>query len=393
MFMGRGDRNGRKRPNAILHGAIQMTDTIPARWLAGASTRMRVLVVTSQFPIPGDLQRGRAVHQTVLELARMATVAVISPVAAYPLRLRPQSYIYHAAPEGLDAGVPTKYVTFPVLPLVSRPFNGWLCGRALESEVEDARPDVVLAYWLYPDAYGALAATRRLKIPLVAGARGSDLRTRDPLSRSMTRKVVREADRLLVVSRDLKRIAIVRDGASADRVIVIPNGCDSSIFRLSDRVAARNELGIPSEAALVLYVGRLVAEKGLRELLEGMAILRRSGEALRLAIVGDGPMRAEIERRAACHRIRLHCGPGSHGAARRFKMDGCCRRRGPAKLLRGPSQRVGGGLGVWSSFRRDACRRHCRDRGRIVFHSGSGPGSCGTCAGHSRGGESHLGRG
>jgi teichuronic acid biosynthesis glycosyltransferase TuaC len=259
---------------------------------------MRVLVVTSQFPIPGDLQRGRAIHQTVLELARMATVAVISPVAAYPLRLRPQSYIYHAAPEGLEAGVPTKYVTFPVLPLVSRPFNGWLCGRALQSEVEDARPDVVLAYWLYPDAYGALAVTRRLKIPLVAGARGSDLRTRDPLSRFMTRKVVRQADRLLVVSRDLKRIAIVRDGASADRVSVVPNGCDSSIFRLRDRFAARNELGIPSEASLVLYVGRLVAEKGLRELLEAMAILRRSGETLRLAIVGDGPMRAEIEQRA-----------------------------------------------------------------------------------------------
>ena len=132
---------------------------------------MRVLVVTSQFPIPGDLQRGRAVYQTVLQLAQIATVAVISPVAAYPLRLRPQSYTYHAAPEGLNAGVPTKYVTFSVLPLISRPFNGWLCARALESEIENAHPDVVLAYWLYPDAYGALTVTRRLKIPLVAGAR------------------------------------------------------------------------------------------------------------------------------------------------------------------------------------------------------------------------------
>jgi teichuronic acid biosynthesis glycosyltransferase TuaC len=259
---------------------------------------MRVLVVTSQFPIPGDLQRGRAVHETVLQLAQIATVAVISPVAAYPLRLRPQSYIYHAAPEGFDAGVTTKYVTYSVLPLISRPFNGWLCARALESEIESAHPDVVLAYWLYPDAYGALAVTRRLKIPLVAGARGSDLRVRDPISRRMTRSVVRDADRLLVVSRDLQRIAIARDGARADRVSVIPNGCDSKIFHLRDRIAARNELAIPPDAKLLLYVGRLVAEKGLRELLEAMAILRRSGETMRLAIVGDGPMRAEIERKA-----------------------------------------------------------------------------------------------
>ena len=255
---------------------------------------MQILVVTSQFPLPGDLQRGRGVYQTVSHLARIAGVSVLSPVASYPLGTRPRSYNYHAAPDGLDAGVPAKYVTFSVLPILSRPLNGWLCARAIQGEIENSRPDVILSYWLYPDAYGALAVARRLKLPLVAGARGSDLRARDPISRRMARKVVREADRLLVVSRDLERIATTRDGARADKVRVIPNGCDSQIFRLRDRLAARSELGVAPEATLLLFVGRLVPEKGLRELLEAMAILRRSREGIRLAIVGDGPMRAEI---------------------------------------------------------------------------------------------------
>lgn len=258
---------------------------------------MRVLLVTSQFPLPGDLQRGRPVYQTIQHLARIASVSVLSPVATYPMRIRPRSYIYHAAPEGLDAGVPVKYVTFPVLPVVSRPLNGWLCARALESEIAKAHPEVLLSYWLYPDAYGALAVARRLKIPMVAGARGSDLRARDPISRRMARTVVRGADRLLVVSRDLEQIATTRDGGRADRIRVIPNGCDSHIFRLRDRLAARSELGVAPEAALLLYVGRLVPEKGLRELLTAMEILRPSHRALRLSIVGDGPMWAEIETR------------------------------------------------------------------------------------------------
>ncbi|MGH8865500.1 MAG: glycosyltransferase, partial [Burkholderiales bacterium] len=185
---------------------------------------MRVLVVTSQFPLPGDLQRGRAVFQTVLHLARIATVAVVSPVATYPLRFRPRSYTYHAAPEGLDAGVPVRYVKFPVLPGLSRPWNGWLCARALSSEIEKNSADVILSFWLYPDAYGALQVARQQGIPLVAGARGSDLRTRDPISRRMARQVVRHADRLLVVSRDLQRIAVERDGARPDRITVIANG-------------------------------------------------------------------------------------------------------------------------------------------------------------------------
>jgi len=256
---------------------------------------MRVLVVTSQFPLPGDLQRGRPVYQTIQHLARIANVSVLSPVASYPTWIRPRSYIYHAAPEGLDAGIPVKYVTFPVLPVVSRPLNGWLCARALENEIAEARPDVILSYWLYPDAYGALKVARRLKIPMVAGARGSDLRARDLISRRMARRVVRGADRLLVVSRDLERIATTRDGGTADRIRVIPNGCDSRIFRLRDRLAARIELGVAPEAALLLYVGRLVPEKGLRELLAAMESLRPSHRSLRLSIVGDGPMWAEIE--------------------------------------------------------------------------------------------------
>ncbi len=264
--------------------------------MGGASTLMRVLVVTSQFPLPGDLQRGRAVYQTILHLANITTVAVVSPVASYPLRFRPRSYMYHAAPDGLDAAVPVSYVKFPVLPGVSRPLNGWLCARALKSEIENARPDVILSYWLYPDAYGALAVARRLKIPLVAGARGSDLRTRDPISRRMARRVVRQANRLLVVSRDLERIAVARDGARPDRVRVIPNGCDTGIFQVRDRLAARFELGVAPETKLLLYVGRLVPEKGLRELLAAMSILRRSSVVMRLAIVGDGPMWDEIKK-------------------------------------------------------------------------------------------------
>lgn len=260
---------------------------------------MRVLVVTSQFPLPGDLQRGLGVYQTIRHLARIATVSVVSPVATYPVRLRPRSYVYHPATEGPDAGIPVKYVTFPVLPVISRPLNGWLCARAIEGEIENARPDVVLSYWLYPDAYGALSVARRLKIPMIAGARGSDLRTRDPVSRRMARKVVRNADRLLVVSKDLARIATTRDGASADRIRVISNGCDSRIFRLRDRLGARNDLGVAPEGALLLYVGRLVPEKGLRELLAAMDLLRASRRALRLAILGEGPMRAEIEARIA----------------------------------------------------------------------------------------------
>lgn len=261
---------------------------------------MRILMVTSQFPIAGEPTRGRPLAQTAAELAKLATLRVLSPVATYPTWSRPRSYVYHAPgpPEG-GTVCDTRYVAYPALPALSRPFNGWLCGRALLHEAREFRPDVILSYWLYPDAAGGRRVARQLGVPFVAGSRGSDIRVRDRISRWLTRPVVRDAQRLLVVSRDLGRLAVSEYGADPDRVRVIPNGCDASVFKRGDRADARRTLGLSADETIVLYVGRLVPEKGLRELVSAVRELRGERENLRLVMVGDGPMRDELARVAA----------------------------------------------------------------------------------------------
>lgn len=261
---------------------------------------MRILIVTSQFPIAGEPNRGRPVYQTVRELARLAQVRVLSPVARYPRWARPRSYLYREsdaahAVEGCDV----RYLDYPALPALSRPFNGRLCARVLHAPLRDFAPDVVLSYWLYPDAYGAMRAAARAGLPLVVGARGSDLRVRDRLSRALTRPVLRAARRILVVSEDLGRVAVEGYGADPARIRTVPNGCDAAIFHPQDRADARTALGLPGDARVIAYVGRLVPEKGLRELLDAVDALVASDPSIVLALIGEGPMRAEIESRIA----------------------------------------------------------------------------------------------
>ena len=267
---------------------------------------MRLLIVTSQFPIAGEPTRGRPIVQTVRELARLATVKIISPIAVYPRWAQPGSYVAHApgAVDGLDFDV--DYLPHAALPGVTRPLNGWLCGRAIRTPMARFKPDVVLAYWLYPDAYGAMLAARSAGLPLVAGARGSDIRVRDAISKYLTGKVVRRAHRLLMVSEDLGRLAVQNYGADASRVSVIPNGCDSATFHLGDRAAARHSLGVSPDAEVILYVGRLVPEKGLRELLEAMQLLAAKRPHMQLAMIGSGPMQDELRSQTAGDsRVRL----------------------------------------------------------------------------------------
>lgn len=262
---------------------------------------MRLLIVTSQFPIAGEPNRGRPILQTVRELAHLAQVKVVSPIATYPRWAQPRSYLYRPSGEAAVAlpGGEVEYVRYPALPALSRPFNGRLCARAIEQPLRAFAPDVVLSYWLYPDAYGAMLAARRAGLPLVAGARGSDLRVRDAISRRLTAPVLQAAQRLLVVSEDLGRVAARDYGADPDRIRAVPNGCDAAIFHPGDRAAARAALALPADAQIVSYVGRLVPEKGLRELLDALAQLRDSHPRLHAVLVGDGPMREELAQRIA----------------------------------------------------------------------------------------------
>ena len=80
-------------------------------------------------------------------------------------------------------------------------------------------------------------------------------------------------------------------------VHVIPTGIDLSRFsapRDVQRVARmRQELGIPQEATVLLYLGRLAEEKNIDELLRFLSAEEQKD--LYLLLVGDGPYRAQLE--------------------------------------------------------------------------------------------------
>jgi glycosyltransferase involved in cell wall biosynthesis len=279
---------------------------------------LRIAVVTSQFPIAGDESRGRPIVQTLAALARLADVKAFVPNACYPGWRKPRSYRYAAPPHG-DAqvdGVAVHYVTYATLPLIGRVLNGYSAARALEAPIAAFAPDLVLAYWLYPDAFGAAIVAQRLGVPLVAGARGSDVRARDRVTLALTRRALARADRVLTVSDDLKRLTIERFGVPADRVTTAPNGCDTSLFKVGSRGAARNAVGLPLEGRCVLFVGRMVEAKGVRELCAAWLPLARRDPTLRLALVGDGPLREEARRGAVAAGVdaRVHL-PGVQDAA------------------------------------------------------------------------------
>ncbi len=84
-------------------------------------------------------------------------------------------------------------------------------------------------------------------------------------------------------------------GIPRDRLRLVRGGIDPAPLR--DAVPIdRTTLGVPADAPLVLWVGRLDPVKGLVELIQAFESVV-SGTDAHLVLVGDGPLRSELVRR------------------------------------------------------------------------------------------------
>jgi teichuronic acid biosynthesis glycosyltransferase TuaC len=282
---------------------------------------MKITVISSYFPTSTRPYGGNSAFHTLRLLKRCAglEIDVVCPLVRYPGWLAPGSYeradVTYRPPE-----FPTAYVEYPAMPLVTRPFNGAACARLLLPYVRKTRPELILSYWVYPDGYAAVRIGRALGVPVIVGAIGSDLRTRnDPFTIRLVRKTLKEANAVITVSRELRELAI-RMGAPPDKVTAILNGCDTTVFHPGDRAEARRQVGVEATGELIVFAGNLIESKGLGELMTAFIGLAKSRPRARLAILGKGIYGETLAARAAeaglRDRVTLAGGQDAAGVAK-----------------------------------------------------------------------------
>ena len=82
------------------------------------------------------------------------------------------------------------------------------------------------------------------------------------------------------------------------KIRIIQNGIDVTSYQRKDKVESfslRETLGIPHEAPVIGTVGRLVDVKRQDVLIHSFSSLRKSVPSAHLILVGDGPLRSELE--------------------------------------------------------------------------------------------------
>lgn len=110
--------------------------------------------------------------------------------------------------------------------------------------------------------------------------------------------VVRRADALIAQCPEEERELVEDYTAAPDKVAVIPSAVDTTRFRPEDKTEARRRLGLPPNEPVVVYVGRMLPRKDVRNAVRALAELKRrpgAGEPLPLLLLVGGETREPDE--------------------------------------------------------------------------------------------------
>lgn len=104
-----------------------------------------------------------------------------------------------------------------------------------------------------------------------------------------------KTDRFVANSRGISE-ACVRRGTPVSKIEVIPNAVEPIRTGRLSKQELCTEVGIPCDSRLIIAVGRLSAEKRLKDLIWAADLLKCVRDDTHLLIVGEGPHRWRLER-------------------------------------------------------------------------------------------------
>src|SRR5713101_7729380 len=269
---------------------------------------MQILTFTTLYPSEARPQHGIFVETRLRMLVESGALdaRVVAPCPWFPLaspRFGRYSVFARLPSEELRHGLYVAHPRYPQLPKIGMSIAPLALFAAvlpaLRRQIREGRDfDLIDAHYFYPDGVAAVLLGRALDRPVVITARGSDLNViaTYAVPRRWIRWAAKHADGLVAVSSGLKQ-RLVELGIAAERVRVLRNGVDLTLFHPCDRAAARQAVGFTRPT--LLAVGNLVALKRHHLMIEALTQL----PGAELVIVGEGPERGAIERLARRRRV------------------------------------------------------------------------------------------
>ncbi|MFQ6106504.1 MAG: glycosyltransferase family 4 protein [Thermoplasmata archaeon] len=161
--------------------------------------------------------------------------------------------------------------------------------------------------------YAVLGSAKRFRIPVVATCHGtplSDTRTHMTTHRFRSKpvgvagslmylphhySVYRSSNTVIAVSSQIRDHLVRFKFVKPDNVVVVPNGTDTQTFRPDLEGGAIREWLSVGNHKLILFIGRLIEEKGAQYAIQALPEVIRNVGDVRLVVAGSGPYASDLQ--------------------------------------------------------------------------------------------------
>ncbi len=260
---------------------------------------MRILLINYEYPPLGG-GAGNATANTARELAGLgADVLVLTAsFSGLPRREERDGFVLERIPAlraHADHCRPHEMLSFTASASAAALCRG-----------KTFRPEAMIAYFGVPCGPPAWLTRVLYGTPYIVSLRGGDvpgfqpydLKTMHRLTKPVITFLWKRAGHVVANSAGLKELA--EQSADGVPIEMIPNGVDTDVFGPASEREGSEGAGRPDRPVRLLFVGRVVFQKGLDVLLDALASLGAK-PAWTLDVVGDGPARPGLEERAREH--------------------------------------------------------------------------------------------
>ncbi|MGA8942228.1 MAG: glycosyltransferase family 4 protein [Thermoactinomyces sp.] len=264
----------------------------------------RILVISHMYPNPVNPIAGIFVHNQAKALQKEgAEVQIAMPVPSFPFYPKWRKY-RHLPKRTEKEGIPVHYIPTRMYPggfFFQR--YGQYYIKSLQAALREIHKEfpfeLIHCHTIFPDGYAGGELKKEWGVPLVSTIHGSDIMLypyRKPSIHEQTVQALKASDLVITVSKRLQEEAGKLYPEA--NTVTIYNGFDPERFRPRNRLQIREKLGLDPRKKLILFIGNLYPVKGIHYLLEAFAEVRKLNRDILLYLVGDGPLRSELEQNA-----------------------------------------------------------------------------------------------
>ena len=223
-------------------------------------------------------------------IAKSLSLQGLEPVVIYPSIIKQTKTFQHKYGHSIIR-IPAKKIPFIHEPIVYSPA---LVNKIKEFDICHFVSGYYIMYKV-PDLFDYCVSKIHNKIPIITRWAGGNSKWLIPIRKTIKRNALQKCDHIICSGKDETNILETKFGIPKNKIKFLMNPIDLSLFQKREKIEICKKLKHDPKFNYLLYIGRLVENKGVENILNAFKNISKEQNDFKLIIIGSGPLELEIK--------------------------------------------------------------------------------------------------